>query len=167
VTFPKLVQNRPNEIATVHAAVCDVKQMVHYVNLKSRPAGGIWEFAAPSFRAERWGGIKLEQTTPVECLPLAELLQEHVGGGGGDSFYFDFFSLDIEGAEMVALQSLDFNKVGFGILVVESDEHNERKNLALRMFLQDKGYTFLYEYARSYWFVNNDFGAIYKHLLHE
>ena len=81
--------------------------------------------------------------------------------------FFDFFSLDVEGAEFEVLQSIDFDTVGFGVVLVEADHYNNhRKNLAVRTFMIDKGYSFLMEEKRSYWFVNNDFGNIYKHLLH-
>ena len=47
---------------------------------------------------------------------IADIAEPH--GQGLETFYFDFFSLDIEGSEFEALQSLDFSKVGFGIILV-------------------------------------------------
>ena len=50
--------------------------------------------------------------------------------------HFDFFSLDVEGAEYGVLQSLDFAKYSFGIIVVEADGHNKMKNMAVRTLLE-------------------------------
>jgi hypothetical protein len=46
----------------------------------------------------------------------------------------------IEGAEYEALASLDLDNVAFGIIFIEADKHNERKNLAVRTLLQSNGY---------------------------
>lgn len=161
--FDRLIINRPNELATIHAGVCDRKRLLHYVEGKSA-VGGIWEFAAETFKERFWKGITLEspEVKPVECAPLVELLGPQLG----ESFYFDFFSLDVEGAEFEVIKSIDFTKLGFGIILAEADSHNQRKNMALRTFLHEKGYTYFAEYERSYWFVNNNFWNIYGDRLH-
>jgi len=46
--------------------------------------------------------------------------------------FFDFFSLDIEGAELGAVLAIDFDLVSFGVIFVEADEHNEMKNMAIK-----------------------------------
>ena len=161
--FAALQKNRPNEIANVHAGVCGEKKTLHYVEKPAQPAvGGIWEFSSPSFRDQWWKGIKLEDTPTIECEPLKDILEKHAT----NTTYFDFFSLDIEGAELDALLSLDYSRVGFGIIFVEADEHNKRKNNALRMFLEKQGYTFLWSKDRSDWFINNNFHSIYEDLIH-
>ena len=161
--FESLKRNRPNDV-TVHAAVCDKRQTVHYVT-GARVGGaidGIWEFMAPSFREKWWKGVTLDsdQVTAIECIPMKEVLEQ------SGYQYFDFYSLDVEGAEYEVLQSVDFDRFGFGIMMVEADKHNPIKNLALRMFIQSKGYTFLMERGRSYWFVNDNFAEIYHERLH-
>jgi hypothetical protein len=160
--FKKLVKNRPDELATVHAAVCESPRTLHYI--EAGAVGGIWEFAASTFRERWWKGRTIESAIEIECLPLQEILDTHLNSM--ENFYFDFFSLDIEGAEFEALQSLDYERVGFGVILCEADAHNELKNMALRTFLADKGYIFLENKDRSYWFVNGQFGHIYGKLLH-
>jgi len=161
--YQKLVQNRPDELGTVNAAVCGERQMIHYYDgVRTKTVSGVWEFTTDSFRRQWWKGVTIDQTTPIECRPLCDILEEHAP----NQHFFDFFSLDIEGAEFMALQSLDFDKVGFGIILIEADEHNERKNMALRAFLESKGYLFIEAFERSYWFVNKEFGSIYKDVLH-
>jgi hypothetical protein len=62
--------------------------------------GGIWEFASPSFRKKWWKDVTLDALPTIECSPLKDLIAKHVA----KEAYFDFFSLDIEGAEFMALQ---------------------------------------------------------------
>ncbi|KAL3798645.1 hypothetical protein ACHAW5_008400 [Stephanodiscus triporus] len=79
---------------------------------------------------------------------------------------FEFMSLDVEGAEMSVLESIDFTRVSFGIILIETDGHNLLKNSALEKFLEKKGYSFMFEYERSYWFVNDNFYEDYKDLIY-
>ena len=41
---------------------------------------------------------------------------------------FEFTSLDVEGAEMLVLQSIDFNQISFEIMFIEANEHNPLLN---------------------------------------
>lgn len=161
-SYKKLKVNRPNELFTVQAGVCADERMLHYVD--SAPAGirGFVEFAPESFAKQWWTKEQIEAAIEVKCRPLKDILMDTVG----PEFHFDFFSLDIEGAEFDALSSLDFDLVSFGILLVEADKHNELKNIVLRSKLESNGYTFIMDSSRSYWFINNDFGRIYSHLIH-
>ena len=160
--FAELVKNRPNEIATINAGVCDEKRILHYVEGRGA-TNGIWEFASQSFKDKWWTELTLDSPSvkPLECAPLADLLEPHVG----PSFFFDFFSLDVEGAEFEILKAIDFSRLGFGIILTEADEHHTLKNLVLRNLLESKGYTFLMEYARSYWFAHGKFAEIYQNKL--
>ncbi|KAL3924227.1 MAG: hypothetical protein SGILL_001173 [Bacillariaceae sp.] len=165
--YEKLKINRPKDIA-VHAAVCDKRQTIHYLSKRDGKSGsavdGIYEFMSESFRHAWWPGISLDtksdQITEIECVPMNDILEQ------SPYTYYDFYSLDVEGAEFEVVQSIDFEKFSFGVILVEADGHNRRKNLALRTFVESKGYTFLMEDQRSYWFVNADFYNIYHELLH-
>lgn len=94
----------------------------------------------------------------IECDTLDRLLLKHAT----EMNFFDFFSLDVEGAELAVLESVDFERVGFGIIFIEADKHNMLKNLAMRHLLESKGYSFLFEYEWNYWFSNDNFHEIYK-----
>jgi len=161
-SFEKLKVNRKNELATLNAAVCKEERMLHYVNSGNAAVRGFVEFAAPSFAKRYWNEQKIKAAIEIKCRPLKDILLETVG----QHFHFDFFSLDIEGAEFEALASLDFDLVSFGIILVESDEHNQLKNMVLRSKLESNGYKFLMDSARSYWFVNSKFEHVYGHLIH-
>jgi hypothetical protein len=160
--YKKLVKNRPNEIAAIHAGVCNSKQTLHEVG--GGAVGGIYEFAAPSFRAQYWGGVSLDSPNviQIQCDSLDNLLLTYAP----QVTMFEFMSLDVEGAEMSVLESIDFNRIAFGIMLIEADEHNPLKNLSMTKFLETKGYSFMFEYARSYWYVNDNFYQIYKDLIY-
>jgi Methyltransferase FkbM domain len=167
--YATLVKNRPNEIATLNAAVCGKRGTVHFIEREF--ASGVWEFAAPSFIAQWWtplGITKEKDGKPIACLPLQDIIEENIPAIGGSNklHYFDFFSLDTEGSELSILKTINFSKIGFGIIAIEADETNERKNMAIRSLLQEKGYSFLGDKKRSYWFVNNQFGRIYEDRMH-
>eukprot|EP00571_Detonula_confervacea_P011293 CAMPEP_0172298882 /NCGR_PEP_ID=MMETSP1058-20130122/1331_1 /TAXON_ID=83371 /ORGANISM="Detonula confervacea, Strain CCMP 353" /LENGTH=223 /DNA_ID=CAMNT_0013008177 /DNA_START=102 /DNA_END=769 /DNA_ORIENTATION=+ len=105
VSYAKLSKNRKNDIANVHAAVCSDPQVIHYAPGKFKAVGGIWEFSSEAQRERWWPGMTLEDTVPVQCTHLQVILDQTLGDG---HHYFDFMSLDIEGAELSALQGLDF-----------------------------------------------------------
>lgn len=161
-SFEKLKVNRKNELATVNAAVCKEERILHYVNCPNPAVRGFLEFAAPSFAKMWWTEQMIEAAMEVKCRPLMDILLQTVG----QHFHFDFFSLDIEGAEDEALASLDFDLVSFGIILVECDQHDQLKNMVLRSKLESNGYTFLMDSAHSYWFANNKFEHVYGHLIH-
>ena len=55
-----------------------------------------------------------------------------------------FMSLDLEGAEMLVLELIDFNQIIFGIMYIKANEQKPlMKNLAMTVLLEDKGYSFI------------------------
>lgn len=154
--YEKLKLNRPNEIELVNAAVCSQKSVVHYI--EAGAVGGVWEFTAERFREAWWGkNKKIEDATPIQCLPLSQIFFKI------NSFFFaDILSLDVEGSELDVLNSIDFNSAAFGVILVESDNMNISKNVAVRNLLINKGYIFLYWYQHSDWFINANFQNIYS-----
>jgi Methyltransferase FkbM domain len=180
-SYAKLVVNRPNELATVHAAVCgdDGPKVLHYHERPDIAAvNGVWEFTTESFRTKWWPGITLADTTPIDCRPLHDIMDKEIPestprpspttADEPRHLFFDFMSLDCEGCEYSALQSIDWTRTAFGIMVIESDHHNERKNVAVRSFLEEKGYVFKESQGMmgNNWFYHSQFHSIYNHLLH-
>jgi len=157
--FENLKKNRLNELAIINAAVCETNQTVHYV--ESGAVGAVWEFTTAQFRNSWWGSEKtIQNAVPIQCLPLKDIFSKI------DLFFFaDIFSLDVEGAELEVLYSIDFNAAAFGIILIESGGMNITKNLAVREFLSMNGYIFLYYFKESDWFINKNFNDIYPHYL--
>lgn len=150
------IVHRPEELAAIHAGVCDESKTLHYY-----PGKASYEFAAEIFGKKWWGEDVVPLDYPgvkeIDCDTLGRLLLKHA--------YFDYFSLDVEGAEMSVIRSIDYDRVGFGIILVQAD-HNGRKNLSLKLFLESKGYHILHEFQRSYWFANRRFHDIYEDIIY-
>ena len=159
--YQQLVRNRPKEIANVHAGVCEKEMDLHWIE-SHIAVGGFQEFADPEFQKRWWSEGQLQNAQVIKCKTLEQILLDNVG----PRFYFDFFSLDVEGAELSVLRSINFDRVAFGVILVEADEHNPSKNLDVRNLLESHGYSYLEDKFRSSWFVNKDFGAIYEGLIH-
>lgn len=165
VNYKKMIENRPDETANVNAGVCGEERDLHWVNLPldHGAVGGFTEFAANSFKKAWWSDESIKNATIVKCRTLKNIIHETVG----DHFHFDFFSLDVEGAEYEALMSIDFELVSFGIVLVEADNHDKVKNEKAREILTTNGYTMVQNYTlqASDWFVNKNFEAIYEDII--
>ena len=59
-------------------------------------------------------------------------------------------SLDVEGAELEVLRTLDFDKHQFGVIFYEADEHDPVKNVAMKTLLADNGYDFVIHSAQQF-----------------
>jgi FkbM family methyltransferase len=173
--YAKLAINRKNDIANVHAAVCSDLQTIHFAPGKTGAVGGIWEFTTPDYRDKWWQGVTIEDTVPVQCAPLNVILDQVLGP---KNHYFDFWSLDVEGAELSVLQGVDFDKVGFGMIVVESHHNTPLAAMdeEIIKLLNENGYRLITDRekhcnqetmlsnkgpGRDNWFINEDFGKIY------
>ena len=62
----------------------------------------------------------------TSCLPLLST------PGHFNITHIDFFSLDVEGAELEVLKTLDLSAVHISVLVVEQDGTNPEKDGAVR-----------------------------------
>jgi Methyltransferase FkbM domain len=158
-----MIVNRPNELAAVHAAVCQERQSVHFVQPKRGYSAGIWEFADTDFRAKWWREGRILSNETIDCIPLMDILTEHtttLDFQYKNKYFFDFFSLDIEGGELSLLSGVDFTSMVFGVIFLEVNADPNR-NRDIQTLLEANGYTFVMEKARSLWFVHQDFDLIY------
>lgn len=107
-------RNRPRA-TVVHGAVCKNRKNI------TLPGSTRW--------CKHEGG-EAEET--VECYPLRDLFEQH-----GRMSLIDLVSVDSEGMEMEALESIDFSKVDVRVLVVEWRERDGSKR---RDYLAKFGY---------------------------
>lgn len=145
--YRDLAASRPDNVLA-HVAVCSKPQRVHFV--ENGGPSGIIEFMPATFR-NQWhpyiNMANLDVFPTITCVPLQSVLDAM------NATHFDFFVLDVEGAELEVLITLDFSRVTFNIILVESDVHNPGKNEAVRLLLVSSGYTFEGNHLRSDWFV--------------
>jgi hypothetical protein len=81
-----------------------------------------------------------------------------------DRYYFDFFSLDVEGAEYSVLKSIDWDKSAFGMIFIEANGRDMRREEMITSLLMERGYRFMFLWNRSNWYINVNFHKIYDHL---
>jgi len=147
-----LMGNRPNDTC-INAAVCQMAGVVHY--LEGGAVGGIWEFMPDSFRNYWHKGKTMSDSIEVPCAPLSEIVRNHT-----DQEFFDFLSLDVEGGEFSVIQTI--NTLKFGMVLVEADEHNARKNSMVETFLTWRGYIRIHEkLGINQIYINSQFDQIY------
>ena len=90
-------KNRPNA-AVVQSAAC------------SQKLGGTLTMKGTKGTA----AVAKDGDITVPCKPLADILKDN------DLHHIHFFSLDVEGAELQVLQTIDFKKVSFDVIMVET-----------------------------------------------
>eukprot|EP00191_Tetraselmis_sp_GSL018_P013002 CAMPEP_0177586924 /NCGR_PEP_ID=MMETSP0419_2-20121207/5352_1 /TAXON_ID=582737 /ORGANISM="Tetraselmis sp., Strain GSL018" /LENGTH=193 /DNA_ID=CAMNT_0019076889 /DNA_START=451 /DNA_END=1032 /DNA_ORIENTATION=+ len=155
-SFRRLQKNRP-ESTNINAAVCERERSVRFVG-RGTEVDGIWEFMAPSFRKQFHKRLLRgrRSSNTIQCKPLTSLVDT------SNNPYFDFFSLDVEGAELQVLRSIDFSKIGFGVVFFEADGRNAAKEKEATKILKEAGYKFCGHRSRSMWFLNRDIACMYE-----
>jgi len=83
-----------------------------------------------------------KQTVSVPCGPLSPVVEDIFQEGE----HINFFSLDVEGAEMMVLNTINFKKVNIDILMIEVENQNCKKNVdcvvrnQVRAKMEEEGY---------------------------
>ena len=144
--YRRLVEHRPQNIL-INAAVCDTKRVVHWIHSGDVTVRGIKEFMHPEFLSLHHPEDLVE--TEIMCLPLSDIFEiirlNH----------FDFFSLDLEGAELAAIESIDFDRASFTVVVVEADGVNATKDQIVADKLVKHGYRKDFFDGRNLWHVRS------------
>lgn len=95
-----------------------------------------------------------ERELKVQCFPLYSVLQAL------NSPTIDYFSLDIEGAEYVVLETLPWNKVNITLLSVETNHAGDifpGTRQDIKTFLEDRGYNLTQTTVIDDFFLHKDF----------
>ena len=114
---------------------------------------------SPEFRRQWYGSEDAipEGATVTSCLPLQSILRHF------NITHIDFFSLDVEGAELEVLKTLDLSAVHINVIVVEQDSTNPGKDEAVRQLLSANGFAIDEQissgsgFGRNDWFVHESF----------
>lgn len=153
--FKALQENRPDDML-VNAAVCNKPGDVHFIDQPY--VGGIYEFMSPDFISFWHPSIDVNILPMIPCSTFDSI------ASGFNHTFFDFLSLDVEGGEYAILQTV--GTIQFGVILVESDGRNPRKDYAVRSFLEDQGYLFDGKHSNSQWFINKQWFEIYKDIIY-
>ena len=167
--YHKLMRHRLHELFRTRAAICPTGQVIHYVTGHDA-VNGVWEYASAEFRQRWWPNVQgPEELETLECVPLQDLLEsqlQHIQDSANFGlFYFDFLSLDVEGSEWNVLQTINWDKTHFGVILVEAPDNKGMERAAMITYLQRQGYRHVGEKNNSLWFLHGNFHEIYKTLL--
>jgi FkbM family methyltransferase len=77
---------------------------------------------------------KLEKIN-VKTLTFADLMSDYPNVS-----FIDFMSIDVEGAELSILKTIDFQKFHFGLITVENNEETEGDGERLKKYMDEQGY---------------------------
>lgn len=147
----KMFLNRPKAVA-VNAMVCRESRDLHWID--HFDIGGAWELFTDELK-ERWYSGRSEESwlksaKIVPCLPLQTIL---------DRFgirHVDLFSLDVEGAEMSILETIDFSRFTASVIVAEV-QHGNYHGAPPVEFIRKAGYIALGYLNKNYYFLHPRF----------
>lgn len=166
VSFAQLEKNRP-DCVNVHAALCVRETEVHYIGPSSAATsgavGGVMEFMPPGALDLFWpkdgngdrrgiyGGGKAV-IYPVLCRRLDSILNS-IGLS-----HVDLWILDVEGAELEVLKTIDLNRVTIDVIAIELDGKNTQKDADVNTFLIERGYVAHSKFPhQNTWFARKQF----------
>lgn len=69
----------------------------------------------------------------------------------------DFWSLDVEGAELQVLQTFDFSSVRINVVCIEADGHDPARDQQVIEIMQSHGYVYQESLLRNAWFTHTSF----------
>lgn len=133
--FKQMVVNRPC-VHTVWAAACNAGQNYIYMSGSEGVAEQVGINANLHLTS---GSSDMANLKKVPCKPLQAVLAAYAINT------IDFFSLDVEGAEVEVLQTIDFSAVRINVIIVEInkladniDSVSMKKNLEVDRILKDQ-----------------------------
>lgn len=131
-SFEKMKENRPLAI-NVGQAVCFQTGMVSYMVGNNLATAGLESHMDESFK-QLWH----ESSTKVNvcCNPMSEILKS------AEVPYINLMSIDVEGAEEVVLETIDWENLSVEVIVVETDSRFMQRDKVgkLTKILESKGF---------------------------
>ena len=103
-------------------------------------------------------GIIPENWDKVECEPLDAMLQKE------ERTKVDLMVLDVEGAEMMLLETINWDKLSFGALLIENNKMNRDTRAKLDRDMDGRGYHKLHQMRIDALFVPHDEASVRRRL---
>tara|TARA_B100000787_G_scaffold53982_1_gene39198 strand:- start:346 stop:1155 length:810 start_codon:yes stop_codon:yes gene_type:complete len=128
----ELYQNR-NCIIEKRCIYNSSGKMLEFIETGKWPGGNTLSFHKDDDGTKR----KISDSYLVETILLNDMLEFH-----GAPKYIDFISIDTEGSEFEILDNFDFDKTKFGLILVEHNHIDSKKN-SIRSLLEKNGYKHL------------------------
>ncbi len=89
---------------------------------------------------------------PPGCAPLAEVLNKYARNDT-DHHHIDLFVLDVEGAELPVLDTIDWERITFTLLQIEVEHMNDQIQEKLKVDMSHRGYELAYKLQTDSIFV--------------
>ena len=172
--FKSVLQTQKDALV-VNAAICQSSRIVHYLKNPNFYVSGILEFM-PVKTIKRYysslynSGLKngvfnisylnltafpSRRLVPVQCMPLNEIF-----GVSGIS-HINLMFLDVEGAEVSVLKTINFDKCSFDVLVIENNDAE-----SIRSFFANRSeYKELEVVGRNIWYQHIKFSPSKRNYL--
>ena len=158
--YRSLLKKNSPDACSFSAAICNDTKKVHY-SVESG-VGGIIEFMSDEFRQSfhkstlykpynEWHTIKNIKIIP--CLPLRSVLSAI------NVSHINLWILDVEGAELEVMRTVDFTAVKFDVIAVETDAKFRPGGFKQHIieFLRKFDYVLSWDHGRNSWFTRSDF----------
>ena len=134
----RAAQERRRNAAMFTVAICRVTDSTPgFVDFTTHGGaiGASLKDASPEFM-KSWHPAKRENNTnhSIACVPLQNLID------ATGLFHINLFSLDVEGAELTVLQTVNFNITNIHVILVELDGTNKLKDEKVRELLKSHGF---------------------------
>jgi FkbM family methyltransferase len=129
---PRLRATRRKNVAIFTTGICGDNPGVLSFTQGGGAVGGTDEFSDPAF-LRAWHADESARVQSA-CVPL-QLILDATG-----LLEIDLFSLDVEGAELAVLETIDWGVTNIHVIVVELDGHNPAKDQAVRSLLMLRGF---------------------------
>lgn len=118
--YEKLVTNRPGVVA-INEMIYSEPQQLHWMDVAksgrfSTAVGGAWELMSERFKRIHYPDITAADVPKLPTVPCVSLTDALARFGVR---HFDLFSLDVEGAEVSVLKTLDFSKFSASVILLE------------------------------------------------
>jgi hypothetical protein len=134
--------------------------MVHYAGVGA--TAGILEFMTDTFLnsyhhtffvAPRSDWPQMTGAQAVTCFAMKDIIQETRVS------HINFFILDVEGAEISVLKTIDFEEVMFDVIIVETEELHRPLGYRAKVtaFLRDHNYIRVWCKGRNTWYQHMSF----------
>lgn len=134
----KLDKYRPRDV-NVLAAISDVKEEIEFFEYQG--VSSAISTVNPSLAAKNHPNLVPQRVTRVETVTLQSVLDRFLPPGQR----VDLLSIDIEGNDLKALRSLDFDKYRPELIVIEAHDFDPANpsDSTLFQFLTKNGYTYV------------------------
>jgi FkbM family methyltransferase len=135
--FEDLRKNRPGARCFSTALCAEEGKEFDFIGTTGTLAavGAVTETMDDGLRKIFWG--QQQANLKVKCRPLGKLLIEQ------GVRHVDFWSLDVEGAELEVIRTFDWS-ITVDVLLVELDGRNEKKDSGVRAVLRENGMRFAF-----------------------